>query len=174
MKVLFFLTLIPYIFSDSITIKSPLRNQVILNNSFIIEYRILRDNNNNRLLVNHTTTDLLTSQKNLLVSYKRNIINSTLIRININNSIIQNDNKISNFTIRIIASGRHRNNRTLGQFLVNIPIQIKSNDTDEITPTIVVNTDATPIQESTSKNNGLKTYINIVLLLFTFIVCRFN
>jgi hypothetical protein len=174
MKVLFFFTLISYILSDSIIIKSPLRNQIFLNKSaefFIIEYRVIRDNNNNRLLVNHTTTDILTSQKNLLVSYKRNIINSTLIRINVNSLTIQNDNKISNFTIRIIASGRYRNNRTIGQFLVNIPIQVKLNVTNEITQTIFINTDIKPTQESTYKNNGLKVYVNIVLLLlFIFIL----
>lgn len=162
LKLFWFLTCISYIFSDSIRVKSPLRNQIILNGSLIIEYTIVRDNNNNRLFVNHTTTDLINSQKTLLVSYKRNITNSTLVRINVNNSLIQNNN---NLTIRIIASGR-RNNRTLGQFLVNIPIQIKPNVTDDVRQTITVNTESTSNQVSVPKNNGLKYGVSSILLYY--------
>lgn len=163
------MTCIPYILSDSIKVKSPLRNQIMLNGSLIIEYTIVRDSNNNILFVNHTTTDLINSNKILLVSYKRNITNSTLVRINVNNSLTQSDNKISNFTIRIMASGLYRN-RTLGQFLVNIPIQIKKNVTDEIRPTITVNTERIFTEEPTSINNGLKTYVNITMLLLSFVI----
>ena len=162
LKLFWFLTCISYISSDSIRVKSPLRNQIILNSSLIIEYTIVRDNNNNRLFVNHTTTDLINSQKNLLVSYKRNITNSTLVRINVDNSLIQNNN---NLTIRIIASGR-RNNRTLGQFLVNIPIQIKPNVTDDVRPTITVNTESTSNQVSAPKNNGLKYGVSSIMLYY--------
>ena len=163
------MTCIPYILSDSIKVKSPLRNQIMLNGSLIIEYTIVRDSNNNRLFVNHTTTDLINSNKILLVSYKRNITNSTLVRINVNNSLTQSDNKISNFTIRIMESGLYRHS-TLGQFLVNIPIQIKKNVTDEIRPTITVNTERIFTEEPTSINNGLKTYVNIIMLLLSFVI----
>lgn len=161
LKLFWFLTCISYISSDSIRVKSPLRNQIILNGSLIIEYTIVRDNNN-RLFVNHTTTDLVNSQKNLLVSYKRNITNSTLVRINVDNSLIQNSN---NLTIRILASGR-RNNKTLGQFLVNIPIQIKKNVTEDVRPTITVDTESTSNQVSTHKNNGLKYGVSSKMLYY--------
>lgn len=124
--------LLPFVYCDTIKINSPTRNQVINNSSFLIDYVIERNDENNKLFVTNTTTELLDVRGNSLVAFPKNLTNSTMVRLDMRTFV--QPNTVTNFTVKITAFGNYStpvNGRLFGEIETEIPLQLNlSNGTN--------------------------------------------
>lgn len=129
---------VPLVLCDTIKINSPTRNQVINNSSFLIDYLIERNDNNNKLFLTNTTTELLDVRGNSLVSFGKNLTNSTMVRLDMRTFV--QPNTVTNFTVKITAFGEYDvpvDGKQFGEFEVEVPLQLNlSNNSTNTTSTV--------------------------------------
>lgn len=128
--------LLPLVSCDTIKINSPTPNQVINNSSFLIDYLIERNNGNNNLFVTNTTTQLLDERGNSLVSFGKNLTNSTMVRLDMRTFV--QPNTVTNFTVKITAFGNYSvpvNGRAFGEVEVEVPLQLNLRNSTNTTTT---------------------------------------
>jgi hypothetical protein len=93
---LLFSVFLSFVFCDNVKINSPIQQQVINNSSFLIDYIIERNDNNSKLFITNTTTELLDVKGEILVSSTKNVTNSTIVRLEIQTFV--QPNMVTNFT----------------------------------------------------------------------------
>jgi hypothetical protein len=154
--------LLPFVYCDTIKINSPTPNQVINNSSFLIDYVIERNDENNKLFVTNTTTELLDVRGNSLVAFPKNLTNSTMVRLDMRTFV--QPNTITNFTVKITAFGNYStpvNGRLFGEIETEVPLQLNlSNGTNSAstrpsttsTSTASSTTTSTPTTSSNSNS----------------------
>jgi hypothetical protein len=177
--------LLPIVLCDTIKINSPTLNQVINNSSFLIDYIVERNDNNSKLFITNSTTELLDVKGNSLVAVPRNFTNFTMVRLDMRTFV--QPNTFTNFTVKITAFGKY-DNQTFGEIKLEVPLQLNlSNGTVSSTtskptssttskPTSTSTTSASsettaPTTTSTNKSNGSSVNnSNMVMGLTSFLV----
>lgn len=164
MQLFFLLSIfLPLVYCDTIKVNNPTRNQVINNSSFLIDYLIERNNENNNLFVTNTTTELLDSNGNSLVSVPRNLTNSTMVRLDMRTFV--QPNTVTNFTVKITAFGNYSspvNGRRFGEIETEVPLQLNLSNTTNSSrpvssPTSTRSASPTSTSNSTSTVNATST-----------------
>jgi len=155
MQLFFFLGIfIPFVYCDTIKVNSPTRNQVINNSSFLIDYLIERNAQNNNLFVTNTTTELLDENGDSLVSVPRNLTNSTMVRLDMRTFV--QPNTVTNFTVKITAFGNYSNpvnGRLFGEIETEVPLQLNlSNGTNSTRPSTTTTTTTTDTSTATTNS----------------------
>lgn len=133
---LVFSIFLPLVLCDTIKINSPTQNQVINNSSFLIDYLVERNDNNSKLFFTNTTTELLDARGNSLVSFGKNLTNSTMVRLDMRTFV--QPNTVTNFTVKIIAFGEYDtpiNGNRFGELEFEVPLQLNLNNTTTSRPT---------------------------------------
>lgn len=162
---LFINFLLPLVLCDSIKINSPTQNQVINNSSFLINYSVERNDNNSKLVITNSTTELLDVRGNSLVSFNKNFTNSTIVLLNMMTFV--QPNTVTNFTVKITAFGKYdvpQNGKLFGELEVKVPLQLNlSNSTNTTTtttstrPTSTVSSTVSPTSTSTLNSSTTTT-----------------
>ena len=142
---------LPLVLCDTVKVNSPTRNQVINNSSFLIDYLVERSGN---LFVTNTTTELLDVNGNSLVSFPKNITNSTMVRLDMRTFV--QPNTVTNFTVKIIAFGKYNtpvNGQLFGEIKTEVPLQLNLSNNSTVTsrPT---STSTTPTSQPTSNSTS--------------------
>lgn len=180
---------LPFVYCDTIKINSPTINQVINNSSFLIDYIIERNTENNNLFVTNTTTELLDVRGNSLVAFPKNLTNSTMVRLDMRTFV--QPNTVTNFTVKITAFGNYSNpvnGRLFGEIEREVSLQLNlSNGTNSTRPststtstrsstslptssptanaTTSTNSTSTPTSEPPKSNNAFITNPHMILTL---------
>lgn len=151
--------LLPFVYCDTIKVNSPTRNQVINNSSFLIDYVIERNDENNKLFVTNTTTELLDVRGNSLVAFPKNLTNSTMVRLDMRTFV--QPNTVTNFTVKITAFGNYSspvNGRLFGEIETEIPLQLNlsngTNSTSTRPSTTSTRSSSTSTSTPTSTSNS--------------------
>lgn len=154
--------LLPFVYCDTIKVNNPTRNQVINNSSFLIDYVIERNDENNKLFVTNTTTELLDARGNSLVAFPKNLTNSTMVRLDMRTFV--QPNTVTNFTVKITAFGNYSspvNGRLFGEIETEVPLQLNlSNSTNSTRPSSTTSTrssTSTPTTTTTTTNTTSAT-----------------
>lgn len=153
--------LLPFVYCDTIKVNSPTQNQVINNSSFLIDYVIERNDENNKLFVTNTTTELLDVRGNSLVAFPKNLTNSTMVRLDMRTFV--QPNTVTNFTVKITAFGNYStpvNGRLFGEIETEIPLQLNlSNGTTPTStrPSTTSRTSSTATSTPTTSTNSTST-----------------
>lgn len=163
---LFISFFLPLVLCDNIKINSPTRNQVINNSSFLIDYIVERNDNNSKLVITNSTTELLDVRGNSLVSFSKNFTNSTMVRLNMMTFV--QPNTVTNFTVKITAFGKYdvpQNGKLFGELELEVPLQLNlSNSTNTTTtstrPTSTVSSSVSPSPSPTSTSTSNSTTTN--------------
>jgi hypothetical protein len=149
---LVFSILLPFVYCDTIKVNSPTPNQVINNSSFLIDYIIERNDENNKLFVTNTTTELLDVRGNSLVAFPKNLTNTTMVRLDMRTFV--QPNTVTNFTVKITAFGNYStpvNGRLFGEIQTEVPLQLNlSNVTNSTRPSTTSTSSASSTSTSTS------------------------
>lgn len=143
--------LLPFVYCDTIKVNSPTRNQVINNSSFLIDYVIERNDENNKLFVTNTTTELLDVRGNSLVAFPKNLTNSTMVRLDMRTFV--QPNTVTNFTVKITAFGNYStpvNGKLFGEIETEIPLQLNLSNGTNSTSTRPSTTSTTSTRSSTA------------------------
>lgn len=122
------LAFLPLVYSDSIKVNSPTGNQVFKNASFLVDYVIERNNNNDGLFLTNTTTQLLDTKDNVLVSFPKDLTSSPSVRLNMITFV--KENTVTNFTLKIIGFGKYNtsvNGKLTDEIETKIPLQLNLN-----------------------------------------------
>lgn len=120
---------LPLVYSDSIKVNSPSQFQVFKNSSFLVDYLIERNSENNGLVLTNTTTQLLDTDGNALVSVPKNLSSSTMVRLNMI-TFVQKDS-VTNFTLKILGYGKYNtpfNGKSFDEIETEIPLQLDLKD----------------------------------------------
>lgn len=147
---------------DTIKINNPKKNAIINTSSFIIDYTIERNDQNNKLLITNTTTEILDTNNNSLVSFNKRIINRDN-KLEINVETIQKSNK-QNFTIQITGFGKNVRNKIVSK----VPIQLYLDETDDPTET----DDPIDMPPSEPTSNAISNLFLPGIMMI--IICAFN
>jgi hypothetical protein len=148
---LLFTVFLPFVLCDNIKINSPTQNQIINNSSFLIDYIIERNDNNSKLIITNTTTELLDVNGNSLVSFPKNLTNSTMVRLDMRTFV--QPNTVTNFIVKITAFGKYDaplNGKSFGEIEAEVPLQLNLSNS---TVTTTTNSRPRPTQTSTVANN---------------------
>lgn len=150
---------LPLVLCDSIKINSPTPNQVINNSSFLIDYIVERNDNNSKLVITNSTTELLDVRGNSLVSFSKNFTNSTMVRLNMMTFV--QPNTVTNFTVKITAFGKYdvpQDGRLFGEVELEVPLQLNlSNRTNTTSTVSSTRTTSTVLPTSTSSSTPTST-----------------
>lgn len=149
------LSLLPLVNCDSIKVNSPTQFQVFKNSSFLVDYNIERNSNNNGLVLTNTTTQLLDSQGNSLVSVPKNLTNSTMIRLNMMTFV--QPNTVRNFTLKITGYGNYNtsfNGKSTDEIELEIPLQLNLSNETSVNNNIVSSTNSTNSTRPVSTNSN--------------------
>jgi hypothetical protein len=131
---LLFTVFLPFVLCDNIKINSPTQNQIINNSSFLIDYIIERNDNNSKLIITNTTTELLDVNGNSLISFPKNLSDSTMVRLDMRTFV--QPNTVTNFTVKIVAFGKYDipvNGQLFGEIKTEVPLQLNLSNNSTIT-----------------------------------------
>jgi hypothetical protein len=145
------LSLLPLVSCDTIKVNSPTQFQVFRNSSFLVDYLIERNGGNNGLVLTNTTTQLLDTQGNALVSVPKSLVNSTMVRLNMMTFV--QPNTVTNFTLKIIGYGNYNtpfNGKSNDEIETEIPLQLNLSSGSSSNTTNTTNTTSTVASTSTS------------------------
>jgi hypothetical protein len=140
---------LPLVLCDTINVNSPTRNQIINNSSFLIDYLVERSGN---LFITNTTTDLLDVTGNSLVSFPKNLSDSTVVRLDMRTFV--QSNTVTNFTVKIVAFGKYNtpvNGQLFGEIKTEVPLQLNLSNNSTVTSRPTSNSTTTSISTTTSK-----------------------
>lgn len=118
---------LPFVYCDSIKVNSPALNQVFTNSSFLVDFLVQRNNENNGLFLTNTTTQLLDSNGNVLVAVPRD---TTDLMVRLNMITFVKENTVTNFTIKIIGLGKYNqsvNGKLVDEIEQEVPLQLNLN-----------------------------------------------
>jgi cobalamin biosynthesis Mg chelatase CobN len=124
---------------------------VFRNSSFLVDYLIERNGGNNGLVLTNTTTQLLDTQGNALVSVPKSLVNSTMVRLNMMTFV--QPNTVTNFTLKIIGYGNYNtpfNGKSNDEIETEIPLQLNLSSGSSSNTTNTTNTTSTVASTSTS------------------------
>lgn len=132
--ILALLAFLPLVYCDSIKVNSPTGSQVFKNSSFLVDYLIERNNNNNGLFLTNTTTQLLDINDNVLVAFPKDLASSPSVRLNMMTYV--KENTVTNFTLKIIGFGKYNtsfNGKSSDEIETKIPLQLNLSSDDKVT-----------------------------------------
>jgi cobalamin biosynthesis Mg chelatase CobN len=155
--ILALLAFLPLVYCDSIKVNSPTRSQVFKNSSFLVDYLIERNNNNNGLFLTNTTTQLLDINDNVLVAFPKDLASSPSVRLNMMTYV--KENTVTNFTLKIIGFGKYNtsfNGKSSDEIETKIPLQLNLSSDDKVTS----NTTSTATSTATSTSTNTVTATN--------------
>lgn len=149
---------LPLVYCDSIKVNSPTEFQVFNNASFLVDYLIERNNNNNGLFITNTTTQLLDTKDNVLVSFPKDLTSSPNVRLNMLTFV--KENTVTNFTLKIIGLGKYNtsfNGKSTDEIETKIPLQLNLNRNSTSTTASSSSTATATTKPSSTSSSSSKT-----------------
>lgn len=118
---LFGLFLVPFSYADTINIVEPALNQVFTQANFNVEYNI---NRNDMFFISNTTTELLDTDGNSLVSFFKDTSDLTNVRIEMRTFV--QPGSVKDFVLRVTGYARHEltNETQFSTKEVSVPIKL--------------------------------------------------